>query len=244
MSEHQEQPLRVLVLTEQRLLAEMVKLTLNHGVYIARDAKDLGAAMAMIDDWQPQLAVVDMDSGGDRLVRRIGQSQQDGSTRIPVLALTRRGDLKTKLAAFDQGADDIMTVPLSPEELLARVLVITRRRFGGDVSLKPLLKLGELEIDILNRRVHVGSSELHLTGIEQSLHYFLAANAGQIVTRDEIMNALWGIDFPAESNVVDRHIHGLRVKLQNGWRHPRYIATVPGEGYRFLPVSSEAESTP
>ena len=243
MSEKQEQPLRVLVLTEQRLLAEMVKLTLNHGVYIARDAKDLGAATAIMEEWEPQLAVVDMDSGGgDQVVRRIGQSQQDGRTRIPVLALTRRGDLKTKLAAFDQGADDIMTVPLSPEELLARVLVITRRRFGGDVSLKPVLKLGELEIDILNRRVHVGSSELHLTGLEQSLLYFLAANAGQIVTRDEIMDALWGIDFAAESNVVDRHIHSLRVKLQNGWRNPRLIATVPGEGYRFLPVTSEQDS--
>lgn len=237
-----EQPLRVLVLTEQRLLAEMVKLTLNHGVYIARDAKDLAAATALIDEWQPQLAVVDMDSGGDQLVRRIGQTPQGGSTRIPVLALTRRGDLKTKLAAFDQGADDIMTVPLSPEELLARVLVITRRRFGADVSLKPVLKLGELEIDILNRRVRVGSSELHLTGLEQSLLYFLAANAGQVVTRDDIMDALWGTDFAAESNVVDRHIHGLRVKLQNGWRKPRFIATVPGEGYRFLSVSSEEES--
>src|SRR5690348_11724637 len=122
MSVQLAKPIRVLVLTEQRLLAEMVKLTLNHGVYIARDAKDLGAATAIIDEWEPQLAIVDMDSGGDQFVRRIGQAQQGGGPRIPVLAVTRRGDLKTKLAAFDQGADDIMTVPISPEELLARVL--------------------------------------------------------------------------------------------------------------------------
>lgn len=242
MPAQEEKPLRVLVFTEKRLLAEMVKLTLNHGVYVTRDARSVDSAAAIIDDWQPQIALVDMDSGGDLLVQRLGQAHQGDSTRIPFLALTRRGDLKTKLAAFDQGADDIMTVPLSPEELLARVLVITRRRFGGEVSLKPVLKLGELEIDILNRRVRVGSSELHLTGLEQSLLYFLAANAGQIVTRDEIMNALWGIDFAAESNVVDRHIHGLRVKLQNGWRDPRFIATVPGQGYRFLPVSSEQDT--
>ncbi|HVC32940.1 MAG TPA: response regulator transcription factor [Chloroflexota bacterium] len=242
MSVDQERPLRVLVLTEQRWLAEMVKLTLNHGVYVARDAKDLGEAMVMMDDWQPQLAVVDMDNGGGQFVRRIGESQPGSGTRIPVLALTRRGDLKTKLAAFDQGADDIMTVPLSPEELLARVLVITRRRLGENVPLNPVLKLGELEIDILNRHVRVGSSELHLTGLEQSLLYFLAANAGQVVTRDEIMDALWGVDFAADSNVVDRHVHDLRVKLQNGWKRPRFIATVPGEGYRFLPVSSEQDS--
>ena len=242
MSVQQEQPLRVLVLTAQRLLAEMVKLTLNHSVYIARDAKDLGEATAIIDEWEPQLAVIDMDNGGNQIVQQIRQTQQGGRTRIPVLALTRRGDLKTKLAAFDQGADDIMTVPLSPEELLARVLVITRRNLGENVPLKPVLRLGELEIDILNRRVRVGSSDLHLTGLEQSLLYFLAANAGQVVTRDEILDALWGLDFAAESNVVDRHIHGLRVKLQNGWRNPRFIATVPGEGYRFLPVSSEQDS--
>jgi len=238
MSVQEEKPVRVLVLTEQRLLAETVKLTLNHGVYLARDAKDLGAAMAIIEEWDPQLAVVDME-GGDQLVRRIGQAQRDGSPRTPILALTRRGDLKTKLAAFDQGADDIMTVPISPEELLARVLVITRRSLGENVSLKPVLKLGELEIDILNRRVRVGSSELHLTALEQSLLYLLAANAGQILTRDEILDALWGVDFAAESNVVDRHIHSLRVKLQNGWRNPRFIATVPGEGYRFLPALSD-----
>lgn len=242
MPAQEEKPLRVLVFTEQRLLAEMVKLTLNHGVYVTRDARSVDSAAAIIDDWQPQIALVDMDSGGDLLLRRIGPDRSDNVSPVPILALTRRGDLKTKLAAFDQGADDIMTVPLSPEELLARVLVITRRRFGGEVSLKPVLKLGELEIDILNRRVRVGSSELHLTGLEQSLLYFLAANAGQIVTRDEIMNALWGIDFAAESNVVDRHIHGLRVKLQNGWRDPRFIATVPGQGYRFLPVSSEQDA--
>ncbi|MGH7860743.1 MAG: response regulator transcription factor [Candidatus Dormibacteraceae bacterium] len=242
MSVDLDQPLRVLVLTEQRWLAEMVKLTLNHGVYVVHDAKDLGAATAMMDDWQPQIAVVDMDSGGDQPVRRIRESYPGSAVRIRVLAVTRRGDLKTKLAAFDQGADDIMTVPLSPEELLARVLVITRRSFGGNVPLNPVLKLGELEIDILNRHVRVGSSELHLTGLEQSLLYFLAANAGQVVTRDEILDALWGVDFTADSNVVDRHVHDLRVKLQNGWKTPRFIATVPGEGYRFLPVSSEQDS--
>lgn len=239
MSVDQDRPLRVLILTKQRLLGETVKLTLNHGIYVARDVPDLDLATTIIKDWQPRLAVVDLDNGDDQLVRRIRQTQPDGHPRIPVLALTRRGDLKTKLAAFDQGADDIMTVPLSPEELLARVLVITRRSLGEDVPLKPVLKLGELEIDILNRQVRVGSSELHLTGLEQSLLYLLAANAGRVVTRDEILNALWGVDFGPDSNVVDRHIHDLRVKLQNGWKDPRFIATVPGEGYRFVSVPSD-----
>jgi len=180
-----------------------------------------------------------MDIGGDVLMRRMAPSGVGGSTRAPVLALTRRGDLKTKLAAFEQGVHDIMTIPFSPEELLARVLVITRRSLGEAVPFNPVLKLGEIEIDIMHRQVRVGSSDLHLTGLEQSLLYLLAANAGQVVTRGEILDALWGVDYVSESNVVDRHIRNLRAKLQNDWRKPRFIATVPGKGYRFIPTFSE-----
>ena len=156
--------------------------------------------------------------------------------------MTRRGDLKTKLAAFEQGVDDIMTIPFSPEELLARVLVITRRALRpSSIPFNPVLKLGELEIDILHRQVRAGTSELHLTGLEQSLLYLLAASAGQVVTRDEILDALWGVDYVSESNVVDRHVRNLRAKLQNDWRKPRFIATVPGTGYRFIPTFSDPE---
>jgi DNA-binding response OmpR family regulator len=102
-----------------------------------------------------------------------------------------------------------------------------------------VLRVGELEIDILNRRVRAGTSELHLTSLEQSLLYLLAANAGRLLTRDEILDHLWGVDYAAESNVVDRHVRNLRAKLQNDWRRPRYIATVPGRGYRFLPTDPD-----
>jgi len=140
------------------------------------------------------------------------------------------------MAAFDLGVDDIMSIPMSPEELLARVLVIVRRSLGRAVPLNPVLKLGEIEIDILNRQVRAGTSELHLSALEQSLLYLLAASPGQVVSREKILDALWGGDFVAESNVVDRHIRSLRIKLQNDWRKPRFIATVPGKGYRFVPV--------
>ena len=108
----------------------------------------------------------------------------------------------------------------------------------------PVQRLGELEIDILHRRVHAGSSEVHLTGLEQSLLYLLAARAGRVVTRGEILDALWGVDYVSESNVVDRHVRNLRAKLQNDWRKPRFIATVPGQGYRFIPTFSNPEQAP
>src|SRR5437899_244237 len=158
-------PIRVLLLTEQRLIAEVVKLTLNHGVYVTRDAKDHEEFTDLLRDWHPQLAVVDMDNGGERIVTQIGAASRRAGMRIPILALTRRGDLKTKLRAFDQGVDDIMTIPFPPEELLARVLVITRRSLGEVAPLNPVIRLGEIEIDILNRQVRAGSSEIHLTGL-------------------------------------------------------------------------------
>ena len=235
-------PARVLVLVDQPLVARTIVLTLNHGVCVTREAEDVPAATAVLEAWQPHLAILDMDIGGDLLVGGMTRSDEGSQTRIPVLALTRRGDLQTKLAAFEQGVDDIMTIPFSPEELLARVLVITRRTYGASDRFIPTIRLGELELDILHRKVRAGTSELPLTGLEQSLLYLLAANAGRVVTRDEILDALWGVDYAAESNVVDRHVRNLRAKLQNDWRKPRFIATVPGKGYRFVPVFSEPDS--
>jgi two-component system KDP operon response regulator KdpE len=88
--------------------------------------------------------------------------------------------------------------------------------------------------DVLNRKVLAGDHELHLTSLEQALLYLLAANAGSILTREQIVNALWGTEFVLESNVVDRHVRALRAKLQDDWQKPRYIETVSGTGYRFL----------
>jgi DNA-binding response OmpR family regulator len=160
---------------------------------------------------------------------------------VPVIGLTRRGDLKSKLVAFDAGVDDIMTSPFAPEELLARVIALLRRSYSEMVAFTPVIRLGELEIDILHRLVRAGNHELRLTPLEQSLLYLLAANAGRVVTREEILDTLWGVDYAAESNVVDRQVRNLRARLQNDWRRPRYIQTVPGSGYRFLPTDEAAE---
>jgi DNA-binding response OmpR family regulator len=235
---HLRIPARVLLVVDQPLLAEVIKLALGHGPYATRTAPTVEDAAAAIADWQPHLAVVDMDLANGDLLDRLGAASS-GATRTPVVALTRRGDLATKLAAFDQGVDDILVVPFSPEELVARILVVVRRSYRTAISFTPVLRLGELEIDLLNRRVRVGDHDLQLTALDQGLLYLLAANAGRVVTRDEILDHLWGADFVAESNVVDRHVRTLRAKLQNDWRRPRYIATVPGKGYRFVPTTAD-----
>jgi len=233
-----DRPARVLVVMDQRLIAETVVLTLNHGAYLAKVTDLPVEAVQLVRDWQPHLAVVDMDLGDGELLRQLGVGRTGRETTIPVIGLTRRGDLRTKLRAFEQGLDDIMTVPFPPEELLARAVAVMRRAYGEPHQINPVIRIGEIEIDILNREVRAGASVIHLTGLEQSLLYLLAANAGRTISRDEILDTLWGTDFVSESNVVDRHIRALRVKLQNDWRRPRFIATVPGRGYRFLPTLS------
>jgi DNA-binding response OmpR family regulator len=102
-----------------------------------------------------------------------------------------------------------------------------------------VIRIGELEIDILHRRVRIDGHDLHLTPLELSLLYLLAANAGRVLTRDEILDDLWGSDYTAESNVVDRQVRNLRAKLQDDWRRPRFIATVPGKGYQFVLTAAE-----
>jgi DNA-binding response OmpR family regulator len=228
---------RALVLHDRPLVVDLIELTLNHGVFAVRAASSLAEAEAILAEWGPHMAVIDMDHDDSHaLLERLGASSSLTRSATPVLGLTRRGDLKTKLRAFDLGVDDILTVPFSPEELLARSIVITRRATGTDRPIIPTIRLGEIEIDILSRQVRAGDSVVHLSGIEQSLLYLLASRGGRVVTREEILDAVWGTDFLTESNIVDRHIRSLRVKLQNDYRHPRFIATVPGKGYRFIPT--------
>lgn len=216
---------------------ELIELTLNHGMFVVDRATSLAEAEAILASDRHQLAVVDMDhDDSSALMSHLGASNSLEGSVTPVIGLTRRGDLKTKLRAFDLGVDDILTVPFSPEELLARAIVVSRRATGVDQPIVPVIRLGEIEIDILNREVKAGQSIVHLSGIEQSLLYLLASRGGRTVTREEILDVIWGPDFVSESNIVDRHIRSLRIKLQNDYRRPRFIATVPGHGYRFIPA--------
>jgi DNA-binding response OmpR family regulator len=228
---------RALLLLDRPVLVDLIELTLNHGVFFVRAAANLTDAEAILNAWKPHIAIVDMDhDDSSALLVRLGASTTLSQSVIPVLGLTRRGDLSTKLQAFEQGVDDILAVPFSPEELLARSIVITRRASGIHRPMVPAIQLGEMEIDIVNREVRAGGSIIHLSGIEQSLLYVLASRSGRVVTREEILDAVWGTDFVAESNIVDRHIRSLRVKLQNDYRRPRFIGTVPGKGYQFIPT--------
>jgi DNA-binding response OmpR family regulator len=237
------EPYRALVLHDEPLVVDLIKLTLAHGVFVVRSAGSLAEAEAMLATWTPHIAVVDMDHNDSTVILGLlGASSTRKRNTTPVLGLTPRGDLQTKLKAFDLGVDDILTVPFSPEELLARCIVIAHRATGTDQPIVRTIKFGEIEIDIVNHVVHAGESVIHLSIIEENLLYLLAGRAGRVVTREEILDAIWGTDFVAAANMVDRHIRTLRVKLQNGDRHRRFIAAVPGVGYRFIDPSVNQSS--
>jgi len=227
-----DRAVRVLLVISDKPLANTIDLTLRHGHYVRRTTETVDDARASMTSWKPHLLLVDIDTEAGAGIQLIDEARNHGP--MGVIALTRRSDLRGKLDAFERGADDYIGIPFVPDDLVARARAVIRRTHGSAGELVPRLRIGDLEIDVLNRRVLAGDHELHLTSLEQALLYLLAANAGSILTREQILDALWGTDFVIESNVVDRHVRALRAKLQNDWHKPRYIETVPGAGYRFV----------
>jgi len=199
---------RVLIVMNETL-GNLVAVTLRHGPY--ETERSTNAQEPFIDI--------------------VGRGLTRG--QMPILAFTRRRDTALKLSAYERGADDIIEVPFTLDEIVARPFALMRRAHGIPVTIVPKIKLDGLEVDLLSQRVSVGGRELQLTPIQQTLLYLLAANAGRALSREDLLSSIWGSEFEIESNVVDRHIRELRVKLDDEWRAPRFIETVPGAGYRF-----------
>ena len=213
-------------------LSDLVSLTLSHGPYEVEVSATSGAAGERKRTWRPHLLIVDIDVRDGDPNELIGEVI--AGRKIPTIVLTKRGDLRTKLGAFDRGADDFLSLPMSPDELLARVVALIRRTYGEGLPLVAVIRIAELEIDLLDREVRSGGRTVRLTTTEQSLLYLLAANAGRTLAREAILDTLWGSDYIAESNLIDRHIRNLRLKLHDDSRKPRFIFTIPGKGYRFV----------
>lgn len=223
---------RILVAIEDEALARLAMLTLSHGPYDTRRTSGLEATRATTAEFAPALIILDIDDADGRAVELIGDIESDG--RTPMVALTRRGDLRRQLETLERGADDCIGIPFVPGELIARVHAVLRRAYGKAPTMFRPVRIGALEIDLVGRDVRTNGAEVHLTSLEQALLYLLASNAGTVVTRDRILDAIWGDDFLGESNIIERHVRSLRAKLQDDWRTPKYIETVAGTGYRFI----------
>ncbi len=214
-------------------------MTMNHGLYERRIVTVIAQAKAAIEAWQPHLILVDLElHDGEDPTDLIGLRRRLGA-RFPIIALSRRADMRTKLAAFELGVDDLLTVPFAPEELVARALAAIRRTQGVTVPFISSLKIGEIEIDLLDQQVIADGHQIPLTRTQRSLLYVLAAGSGMVMSRDQLLEYIFGDDAVLiESNVIDRHVRDLRSKLGDDPYHPRYIETVAGAGYRFLGARS------
>jgi two-component system KDP operon response regulator KdpE len=222
---------KVLLLMDQPL-ANLVAFTLRHTDYDVQSAATLKDAIRVLDTWRPDLVIADYDRHADALdLTDKGQRVRS----VPVVAMTRRRDTPVKLTAFDRGAHDLIEVPFTPDEIVARAVAALRRTRGIRTTIVPKIRIGgDVEIDVMKETVGVDGDLFRLTPLQHTLLYLLAANAGTILTRDQIIQDLWGSTEMVESNVVDRHVRDLRVKLRDNWKEPRYIETIPGKGYRFV----------
>ena len=153
---------------------------------------------------------------------------------VPVIMMSHRSDEIDVVVALEIGADDYVTKPLRLRELVARMAAHLRRTRLESVEVtRTRLEFRELVIDANERRVYKAGHEVELTHTEFDLLTFLAGNAGKVLSREKILNSIWGYEYPIETRVIDVHIRNLRRKIETQPSRPYYILAVPGIGYRF-----------
>jgi DNA-binding response OmpR family regulator len=170
--------------------------------------------------------------GGREVLRRL---RQEGNW-TPVILLTQVGESTERAMALEEGADDYLNKPFDPHELVARIRAVLRRARPGQPPLASAQKLvcGRLVLDRPSRRAYLSSEELHLTPKAAALLEYLMTHPDELLTRDRLLDAVWGWDYPAGTRTVDTRIAELRRELDDDPADPRFIETVPGQGYRFV----------
>lgn len=211
----------------QRTLAPLLRAR-GYTLTIAGNGR---AAVEAFERDRPDLVILDLglpDMDGSEVCRQVRERAD-----TPILVLSARGEEKDKVAALDQGADDYVTKPFGPEELIARVRTALRRSLGREQTLRGQLTRGDLTIDFDRRRVQRGALDIHLTPKEFELLTLLLTNAGRVLTHKSILKAIWGLhgtDQPEHLRVL---MGQLRKKIEPDPSHPRYLVTEPWVGYRF-----------
>jgi len=223
---------KILVVDDEEHIIELVELYLRKEGYQVVSAQDGDAAIEKFSVEKPDLLVLDiMLPGADGLdvLRQVRKT-----SRVPVIMLTARESEVDKVVGLELGADDYLTKPFSARELVARVKAVLRRAKPAEEELEPVLVRGSLTIDSNRRRVEVkGGGEVELTAKEFDLLYVMAANPGIVLTRDRLMEKVWGYEYMGDTRTVDVYIRHLREKLTDDADNPRFIETVRGVGYRF-----------
>lgn len=209
-------------------LAGVVTLALAHigATTKAMSISDIGRA-------DSDFAVLDEAAADGGMRDAIAETAK---TNRPVLVLTRNQGIRGALSAIGFGATEVLRVPFEPAELVIRASQALHRATGRLPALDGGVRVGKLHVDVTNGHIAMNGSAPHLTPLERGLLYVLIANAGRVVSREDIIDCVWGADAEPNSNLVDRHIRDLRRKLQDDWRRPNVLATMRGQGY-MVPIT-------
>ncbi len=225
-------PEKILVVDDEEHIVELVELYLGKDGYEVATALDGASAIEKFGLENPDLVILDiMLPGTDGLdvLRWIMKA-----STVPVIMLTARESEVDKVVGLELGADDYLTKPFSPRELVARVKAVLRRSRPTEEENEAVISRGGLTVDVKRRRVEVEEKgEVELTAKEFDLLYILAANPGIVLKRDRLMEKVWGYEYVSDTRTVDVYIRHLREKLGDDADNPRFIETVRGVGYRF-----------
>jgi DNA-binding response OmpR family regulator len=224
----------LLVDDEQAITANLLPFLERSGFAVAV-AADGEEALRQVGGFGPDLIVMDVlmpRLDGREALRRLRQA----GDWTPIILLTQVGESTERAMALEEGADDYLNKPFDPHELVARIRAVLRRARPGQPSLAAARRLtcGDLTLDRQSRRVHRGRAELRLTPKAVALLEYLMTHTDELLTRERLLDTVWGWDYPTGTRTVDTRIAELRRVLEDDPAHPRYIETVPGQGYRFV----------
>ena len=220
----------ILVVEDEPEIARLARDYLEHAGFAVLTASDGAAGLALARTRRPDLLVLDLGLPGmdgldvARSIRR--------ASDLPIVMLTARADEADKVAGLELGADDYVTKPFSPRELVARVRAVLRRSEGARER-SPIVRAADVELDTAKLRAMVGQRRVDLTPTEFALLTTLAREPGRVFTRSQLLDAVHGVAFDSYERAIDAHVKNIRRKLEPDPRNPRYVLTVIGVGYRF-----------
>lgn len=228
---------QVLVVEDERSIIKLLQYNLQQAGYEVITAMDGEEGLEKALAERPQIIVLDLmlpKLDGIEVCKQLRQNKVD----IPILMLTAKDDEFDKVLGLELGADDYMTKPFSPREVVARVKAILRRtskkeESSDDTSKPPHITIGPLQILPENFEAYYQEEALDLTPKEFELLAYLAKNKGRVLTRDQLLSAVWNYDFAGDTRIVDVHISHLREKIEKDSKRPAIIKTVRGLGYKL-----------
>ena len=224
---------RILVVDDEQRMARFIRLNLEHDGFIVEEAYHGMGAIDRLRDVMPDLVLLDVmlpDIDGFEVLRIIREFSQ-----VPIIMLTAKGEEDDRVRGLELGADDYITKPFSPRELVVRVKAVLRRTEAAGQTPHDVIDVDQrLRIDFDKREVWVNDELVKLRPTEYRLLFHLVQNAGWVQTYDQLLAKVWGYEYRDETHYVRLYINYLRQKLEEDPANPRYILTERGVGYRFV----------